>query len=106
MFANPIWSVLILAGLAGSYIIIRIKHGGPLLSTSHTWGEWFIAFRTWVMAQVAGLLLALPDILVLIAPFDFSPLIGENYAKLVTLGFGIFMAVNAALKTKPDGQKA
>lgn len=101
MFANPLWSVLIIVGLIVMYAIIRFKHEAPLLSTSQTWWEWIIAFRTWVAAWIAGLLLALPDILVLITPFDFSPWIGSEYAKLVTLAFGIFAAINASLKTRP-----
>jgi hypothetical protein len=105
MFANPLWSLAILAGLCVMYGIIRWKHGGPLLSASMTWPEWVVRFRTWVASLVYGLGVSLPDILVLITPFDFSPYIGENYAKLLTLAFGLFGIINAGLKTKRDGER-
>jgi hypothetical protein len=113
MFANPLWSVLILVALGIVYGIIRYKHGGPLLLNNDHIKDWkarwlarLIAFRSFVAVQVAALLIALPDLIVLIAPVDLSWLIGESWAKFVSGALAAFLAINAALKTKPDGVKA
>jgi di/tricarboxylate transporter len=112
MFANPLWSVLILLALVGVYIVIRIKHGGPLLENNNHIRDWkarwlarLVAFRSFVAVQVAALLIALPDLIVLIAPVDFSWLIGDSWAKIISGLLAAFLSINAALKTKPDGVK-
>lgn len=113
MFANPIWSGLILLGVAALYAFIRWRHGGPLLENNEHVRDWkarwwarLVAFRSWVAAFVAAVMLAAPDLIVLIAPVDFSWLIGERYAKIVTGALAAFLAINNAMKTKPDGERA
>jgi hypothetical protein len=113
MFANPLWSVLILLALVGVYIVIRIKHGKPLFQAFSggawldNWIAWLVAFRSWVAGAVAGLLVGLPDILVTIIPgLDLTWLIGENWSKIVLGALSTFLTINAAFKTKPDGVKA
>lgn len=113
MFANPLWSVLILLALAALYGFIRYKHGGPLLLNNDHIKDWkarwlarLVAWRSFVAMEIAALLIALPDLIVLIAPVDFSWLIGDSWAKIVSGALATFLSINAALKTKPDGVKA
>ena len=80
MFANPIWSLLLLAAPVAVYwLIIR-----PRLKIRFTelyghidsfWGRvWarLYAFRTFWIATAGAVITAAPDILVQIAPLDFS----------------------------------
>jgi hypothetical protein len=108
MFANIWWSVLVLAGLLGLYIVARVKHGAPLLANNdhirsfgQRWWARLVAFRSYVAIQVAGVLIAAPDLLVSVAPINLAPLIGEGWAAKVATGLGIFLAVNSVLKVKP-----
>lgn len=112
MFANPIWSVLLLAGVFALYwFVIRPK--APILETRQYIENWWarqwariVAFRSYVATLIAGLLVALPDILVRVAPLDFSDWIGPDWSKKVGSALALFLAVNAAFKTKPGDEKA
>lgn len=106
MFANPLWSVAILAGLIGVYIVIRIRHGAPLFAAGSGWLDWIVRFRSWVATALAGVLIALPDIIVALLPVDLSPVIGTRWAPLVTAGLTAFLALNRAFSTKPVGERA
>lgn len=106
MFANPLWSILILLSLFAVYGIIRWKHGGPLLIGNATLWERVVAFRSWVATAIAGLLIAAPDLLVALAPVDLSPIIGERWAPIVSGALAAFLALNRALSTKPEGTPA
>lgn len=114
MFLNPLWSVAILLGLAALYwFVIRPKLKVSFSETYLNIDNWFVrqwtrivAFRSWVATLLAGLMVSLPDILANVAGIDFTGIIGESYAKLVATGLAVFLAINNALKTKPDGQKA
>src|SRR6478609_9268171 len=105
-------SLFVIAALVAVYIIVRIKHGKPLFEAFSggawldNWIAWIVAFRSWVATFIAGILVALPDLIVQLLPVDFSPFIGENYAKIVGGALAIFLAINNAFKTKPDNVKA
>lgn len=114
MFANPFWSVLLLLIMAAIYwFIIR-----PRLQAKFTelradvnsfWGRWLArlyAFRTYCVATFGVALAALPDILVAIAPLDFSPYIGERWAGMVGIGTTITIALMKAFETKPKDDPA
>lgn len=113
MFLPPTYSVLILVALALIYVVMRIRHGGPLLESRAEVDSWLArqlariwAFRTWLVNLVGGLMLALPDIAVALVPIDLTPLIGTDWSKKVGAVMLAFNAINAALKTKPPGQIA
>ena len=99
-------SLAVILALIAVYAIIRIKHGGPLLSSSHTWPEWVVAFRSWVAMFLAGIATAAPDILVKLAPVDFSTVLPQPWGSFTAGALALFLAINNALKTKPDGQAA
>lgn len=114
MFLNPIWSVLLLCvPIAIYWFIIRPRLHAKLTelraNVDSFWGRWLArayAFRTQVVASLGLLLAAAPDLLVAIAPFDFSPWIGERWAGLVGLGTTITIAVMKAFETKPKNEQA
>lgn len=113
MFLPPLYSVLVLAALAGLYLVVRYKHGGPLLLSRSDVDSWWVrqlariwAFRTWIVNALGGILIAAPDIIVALVPVDLTPLIGAEWAKTVGGAMIVFNAINAALRTKPPGQAA
>ena len=108
MFANPIWSVLLLAApIAVYWFIIR-----PRLQTrftdlyAHIDGFWarlwarLYAFRTFMVASGGAVLVALPDLLVQIAPLDFS-FLPQPWAGFVSPACLIAVALMKAFETKP-----
>lgn len=112
MFANPIWSVLILAGMAALYwFVIRPK--APFLEVGKDvtpwWRRWLMrlqAFRTYVAGAVGALLISLPDIIVSLSSADFSAWIGPDWSAKVTSLFALFALVNRAVSTTPPDEKA
>ena len=114
MFANPIWSILLIAAMVAIYwLIIRPRLKAKLTElradVDSFWGRMFAriyAFRTYCVATLGILLAALPDILVAIAPLDFSPYIGERWGAIVGLGTTITIAVMKAMETKPKDEPA
>lgn len=113
MFLPWYWSALLLLVPVLIYVfIIRPRLEAKLTELyadiDSFWGRLkarLYAFRTQVVAAVGILLAAAPDILVAVAPLDFSPYIGQDYAKLVGLGTAVTMAVMNAFKTKPGETK-
>lgn len=112
MFANPIWSVLILAGLVAVYYFIirprlRVAFSETYAHLDTWWERWWariVAFRSWIATVAAALLIALPDILVAVTPIDLSPFIGEKWAPLVSGALAAFLALNRAFSTTPREQ--
>jgi hypothetical protein len=106
MFANPIWSVLILAALVVFYIVVRIKHGKPLTQAfDHLRGwewlkTWVIRFRSWVVYVIGGVLIALPDIIVQITPANLALSSERHGPEKIGAGMLIFNAINTAIRTK------
>ncbi len=108
MFANPLWSLLLLAlPVALYFFVIR-----PRLKVNFTdlyadidtlWGRvWarIYAFRTLVIAALGAVLTAIPDLLVKIAPLDFSWL-PQPWAAYVSPVALFAVAVMKAFETTP-----
>lgn len=112
MFANPIWSLLLLAApLALYWFVIRPK--APILETRkyvsgffERWWARIVAFRTWVVGFVAALMIALPDLLVLIPGLDLS-FLPHPWPMYVTSASSILLVVMRAFSTtaneRPEG---
>lgn len=111
MYANPIWSVLLLAVVIAIYwFIIRPK--APILEAGkhiegfwERWLERLHRYRSYVASFVAALLLALPDIIVAIAPVDLSGIVGHHWAQVITSLLTVYLVVNRAVSTKPGDEK-
>lgn len=107
MFANPFWSVALLAGIFALYwFVIRPK--AAFLEVGKDiesfWGRWFARFhrfRTYVVGAIGALFVAFPDILVSITPSDLSNLIGPDWAPKVGSAIAVYAVVNRAFSTKP-----
>jgi hypothetical protein len=112
MFLHPLWSVALLFGIAGVFIVIRVKHGKPLFDAfgNRAGWDWFltwlIRFRSWVVNATGAILMALPDIIVALTSVDLTPYIGTQWSKWVGLGVLVYNAANTAVRAKPDGQAA
>lgn len=113
MFANPIWSVLLLlAPVALYWFVIR-----PRLRARFTelyagidsfWGRLaarLYAFRTFMIASAGAVLVALPDILVTIAPLDFSTILPQPWGLYVGTAVAVIVAIMKAFETRPGEQK-
>lgn len=113
MYANPIWSVLLLVGVIALYwFVIRPRLRVKFAETySHIDGWWarqlarLHAFRSYVAAFVAAMLLALPDIIVAVAPVDLSGIVGPHWAQAITTLLAVYLAVNRAFSTRPGDEK-
>lgn len=114
MFANPIWSfLLLLAPVALYWFVIR-----PRLKAKFTdlydqidsfWGRVWArtyAFRTFWIATLGAIVTALPDILVVIAPLDFSPFLPQPWAAYTGPATTIAITLMKAFETKPKGEQA
>lgn len=114
MFAHWIWSVLLLAAFVAIYwFIIR-----PRLKAKFTelyadidsfWGRLWArtyAFRTFWVAAFGALMTALPDILVAIAPLDFSQILPQPWAGFTGIGTTVAIALMKAFETKPKDEQA
>lgn len=113
MFANPLWSLLLLAApIALYWFVIR-----PRLETRFTdlyahldsfwarvWARTY-AFRTFWIATVGAVLVALPDLLVQIAPLDFS-FLPQPWAAFVSPACLGIVALIKAFETKPHDEPA
>ena len=113
MYANPIWSLLLLAGVMALYwFVIRPRLKVRFADTySHIDGFWarqfarLHAFRSYVATLVAAVLLAAPDIAVAVAGVDLSGILGHSWAQIVTSLLAIYLAVNRAFSTRPGEDK-
>ena len=114
MFANPIWSVLILGGVIALYwFVIRprleVAFSATYAHIDDFWArQWarVVAFRSYIASVVAAVLIAAPDIIVAIAPVDLSGIIGPKWAPIVSGLLAAFLAINRAFSTKPDSERA
>lgn len=109
MFANPIWSVLLLVIPIAVYVFIirpRLKasfldvYAGLDSFWARVWARTY-AFRTFWIAALGAFLAALPDILVQIAPLDFSGLLPRPWGGWVAAGVAIAIPLMKAFETKP-----
>lgn len=113
MFANPIWSVLLLAAPVALYwFVIR-----PRLQSKFTeiyadldsfWARlWarIYAFRTFWLATVTAVITAAPDILSSIAPLDFTGVLPQPWPAYTSAGCTIAVTLMKAFETKPGESK-
>lgn len=113
MFANPIWSLLILAAPVALYwFVIR-----PRLKARFTelyadidsfWGRVWArtyAFRTFWIAALGAIITALPDILATIAPVDFSPFLPQPWPAYTAPVTTVAITLMRAFETKPGEEK-
>lgn len=114
MFANPIWSALILcAPLAVYWFIIRPRLRARFIDLySHLDSFWarvwarLYAFRTLWVATAGALATAAPDLLVLIAPVDFSPFLPQPWPAYTGPATSAVILIMKAFETKPGSEKA
>lgn len=101
MFLNPIWSLLLLAGVIAGYVFyVRPRLHALFTKTfdefdsfwSQLW-ERIKAFRDSTIAAVGAVLAALPDLLVQIAPLDFSSILPQAWGVKVAAVVGLLIAV-------------
>lgn len=109
MFANPLWSLLLLAlPIALYWAVIR-----PRLKAKFTelyadldsfwarlWARTY-AFRTFWIGVVGVLATALPDLLVLIAPVDFSGVLPQPWPAYTGPITSAAIVLMKAFETKP-----
>lgn len=113
MYANPIWSVLLIAAVVALYwFVIRPRLRAKFLETyQHIDSFWArlwartVAFRSYLASAFAAIMIALPDIAVALTPIDLSEVVGKWWAQAWTTGLAIFLAVNRAFSTKPGEEK-
>jgi hypothetical protein len=109
MFANPLWSVLILVALVLIYRFIisprlKVRFAETYTEIDGWWArQWarIVAFRTIIVAALGPILTALPDLLALIPTVDLSflPQPWPAYANTAA-AFGVI--VMKAFETKAD----
>jgi hypothetical protein len=114
MFANPLWSVAILIALVLIYRFIisprlRVRFADTYSHIDSFWGRlWarIYAFRSPVIGAIGALAVALPDLLVKIAPLDFSTILPQPWGLYVGTAVGIIIPIMKAFETKADPKAA
>lgn len=113
MFANPIWSILLLAApIALYWFVIRprlkIKFTDLYAHIDSFWGRVWArtyAFRTFWIAALTAVMTAAPDLLVKMSSLDFS-FLPQPWPMYTSLFFTISVSLMKAFETKPAGQQA
>ena len=93
MFLNPIWSMLLLAVCITVYVAymrprLKAHFAETYVQFDSAWAKaWYVAtkFKKTVTLLVGLFLTALPDLLVQIAPVDFSKFLPERFAGIADL---------------------
>jgi len=114
MFANPFWSLLLLLVPLVIYFFIirpRLKAGFTEIHANigSLWGRVkarAYAFRTFWIATIGAIVTALPDILVVLAPVDFSPFLPQPWAAYTGPATTLAITLMKAFETKPGNEKA
>lgn len=109
MFANPLWSVLLLLLPIALYFGVikpRLKAGLTTIYADagsmrqRVWARAY-AFRTFWIATTGVVVTAAPDILVQVAPLDFSPWLPQPWPAYTGPACTATIALMKALETKP-----
>lgn len=107
MFANPLWSILLLAIPVGVWFFIIKPRLGAKLTEVYGDRPWFqrwkarlYAFRTFWIATLTAIMTALPDLLVKVSSFDFS-FLPQPWPLYTSLFFTITVSLMKAMETKP-----
>lgn len=106
---NLFLSLVVLTAPAALYFIVirpRLKANfTDLYANLDSWESrlWarIWAFRTPVVAAIGALIAALPDILVKIAPIDFSTILPQPWGLWVGTSVGILIPIMKAFETTP-----
>lgn len=112
MFANPIWSLLLLCVPVAIYwFVIKPKLQAKLseIYAEDGWWNWIksllYAFRTPVVGALGIILTALPDLLVIVAPVDFSPWLPQPWPAYTGPITSAVIVLMKAFETKPGEDK-
>lgn len=114
MFANPLYSLALLAVPVLIYFLIirprlKVKLTDTYAHIDSFWGRVrarIYAFRSFWVGVSGILLTALPDILVVIAPVDFTGILPQPWPAYTGVGTSIALTLVRAFATKPDSQPA
>lgn len=113
MFANPIWSILLLAAPVALYwFVIRPRLKARFVDIyadldsfwARVWARIY-AFRTFWIATLGAIVTAAPDILVQIAPLDFSPFLPQPWPAYTGPATTIAITLMKAFETKPKEER-
>lgn len=109
MFANPLWSLLLLTLPIALYFGVirpRLKVGLTAVYAdidgfwARVWARIY-AFRTFWIATTGIVVTAAPDILVTITPLDFSPWLPQPWPAYTGPACTATLALMKAFETKP-----
>ena len=114
MFANPLWSVaLMLAPFVLYWLVIRPRLQERFLNLYSDLNSFWCrvrarlyAFRTFWIATAGALVTALPDLLVLVTPLDFSPFLPQPWPAYTGPATTAIITIMKAFETKPGEQRA
>src|SRR5687768_13991378 len=109
MFANPFWSLLLLAvPVAIWFLVIRPRLGERLTQVYADAGSLWqrikaraYAFRTFWIGVLGVLVTAAPDLLVLAGPLDFSPFLPQPWPAYTGPATSALIVLMKAFETKP-----
>jgi len=114
MFAHWIWSLLLLAApLALYWLVIRPRlkarfvdlYAGLDSFWDRVWARAY-AFRTFWIATAGAILTAAPDLLVLIAPLDFSGVLPQPWPAFTGPATSAVIVLMKAFETRPGEERA
>lgn len=108
MFANPLWSVLLLLiPVAVYWFVIRprlkAKFTDLYANIDSVWGRIWArayAFRTFFIATFGAVVTALPDLLVRVMSVDFS-FLPQPWPMYVSIGTTVVITLMKAFETTP-----
>lgn len=113
MFAHPLWSLLLLAAPIAVYwfiirprLVVRFTTLYSHLDSfwDRVWARTY-AFRTFWIATLGAVVTALPDILVQIAPLDFTGILPQPWPAYTGPATSIAIVLMKAFETKPGEDK-
>lgn len=113
MFANPIWSLLLLAApIALYWFVIRPRLEARFTELydhldsfwARVWARTY-AFRTFVIATITAVATAAPDLLVKVSSLDLS-FLPQPWLMYTSLFFTITVSLMKAFETKPKDEQA
>lgn len=111
MFANPIWSILVIALPFALYFLVirprlRVKFTETYAHLDSFWERVWArtyAFRSYIIGVVTALAIGLPDLLVLIPGLDLS-FLPQPWPGYVTATSTMLMVLMRAFSTTPRDQ--
>lgn len=114
MFANPIWSLLLLCAPVALYVFVirprlRARFTEIYADLDSFWARVWArtyAFRTFWIFVGGCIATALPDLLVQIAPLDFSPFLPQPWPAYTGPATTAAITLMKAFETKPGEDKA